>query len=129
MTITPELIVENIEKSLEFYTLYLDFKIIDKVPDKAPYLWVHLKKDDVTLMMQDINTTKEEFKDYIHSDISPILLYTKIKDKKTLDTIYNKIKEEIPNQLFKEQAETAYGTIEFGCYDYDKNRIIFSCNK
>lgn len=50
-TITPNLIVKDMEKSLHFYRDVLGFAVSQTVPDKAPFVFAWMKRDDANLFL------------------------------------------------------------------------------
>jgi catechol 2,3-dioxygenase-like lactoylglutathione lyase family enzyme len=48
--ITPEMLVEDMERSLAFYTEVLHFEVVVKFPDEAP-VFAQLKNGEVELML------------------------------------------------------------------------------
>lgn len=49
--ITPNLIVADIEASLRFYSDVLGFTVSQTVPDKAPFIFIWMKRDDAELFL------------------------------------------------------------------------------
>ena len=50
-TITPNLIVTDMEKSLHFYRDVLGFTVSQTVPDKAPFIFAWMKRDEANLFL------------------------------------------------------------------------------
>jgi len=49
--VTPNLVCVDIEKSLHFYRDLLGFTVSQTVPDKAPYFFAWMKRDDVDIFL------------------------------------------------------------------------------
>ncbi|HKW74504.1 MAG TPA: VOC family protein [Terriglobales bacterium] len=49
--ITPNLVVADIEASLRFYRDVLGFTVSQTVPDKAPFIFAWMKRDDAELFL------------------------------------------------------------------------------
>lgn len=50
-TITPNLIVTDMEKSLHFYRDVLGFAVSQTVPEKAPFIFAWMKREDANLFL------------------------------------------------------------------------------
>src|SRR5215210_2620014 len=60
-SITPNLLVRDVAKSLEFYRDVLGFTMGETVPDKAPFVFVWLKRDDVSVFINDIKAAEHDY--------------------------------------------------------------------
>ena len=49
--VTPNLVVANMEKSLTFYRDTLGFSVSQTVPDKAPFIFAWMKRDDADIFL------------------------------------------------------------------------------
>jgi lactoylglutathione lyase len=59
-SVTPNLIVRDIAKSLEFYRDVLGFTITMSVPDAAPYVFVGLERDGVPVFLNDVGAAAHD---------------------------------------------------------------------
>lgn len=50
-TITPNFIVTDMERSLHFYRDALGFAVSQTVPDKAPFIFAWMKRDEANLFL------------------------------------------------------------------------------
>ena len=55
--IVPELIVENVQRSIAFYTELLGFSLVLCAPEVGEPVWAEIKKDSCHLMFQEWQTT------------------------------------------------------------------------
>ncbi|MGH9383606.1 MAG: VOC family protein [Vicinamibacterales bacterium] len=60
-SVTPNLIVSDIERSSAFYRDVLGFSIKQTVPDAAPLVFVWLERDDVPVFLNDAKSAAAEF--------------------------------------------------------------------
>jgi catechol 2,3-dioxygenase-like lactoylglutathione lyase family enzyme len=60
-SITPNLIVRDVKKSTEFYRDVLGFTMGETVPDKEPFVFVWMKRDDVSVFLNDIKAVAHEY--------------------------------------------------------------------
>jgi uncharacterized glyoxalase superfamily protein PhnB len=58
-SITPNLIVSDVERSLSFYRDALDFSIVETVPQQAPFVFVMLVRDGINLFLNAKETAQE----------------------------------------------------------------------
>ena len=59
--ITPNLLVRDVKKSTEFYRDVLGFTMGETVPDKEPFVFVWMKRDDVSVFINDINAAAHDY--------------------------------------------------------------------
>ncbi len=60
-TLTPNLMVEDIGQTINYYHGVLSFKTLDKMAnDKGELIWAKLKKGDVEIMFQQEDSLKKE---------------------------------------------------------------------
>ena len=122
--IVNELVVKDINKTIEFYKKYLTFEIIET--DGNPISWVKMKKDNCTIMFETYEEVCNEIKNFPKMTETSNLIQFKYDSETDFMKLYNKFCDDnIP--LFMEIKKTEYGSLEFGILDPDKNMIILSC--
>jgi catechol 2,3-dioxygenase-like lactoylglutathione lyase family enzyme len=62
-SITPNLLVRDVKKSTEFYRDVLGFTMGETVPDKEPFVFVWMKRDEVSVFLNDINAAAHDYPD------------------------------------------------------------------
>ena len=60
-SITPNLLVRDVGKSTEFYRDVLGFTMGETVPEKEPFVFVWMKRDDVSVFINDINAAAHDY--------------------------------------------------------------------
>jgi catechol 2,3-dioxygenase-like lactoylglutathione lyase family enzyme len=60
-SVTPNLLVRDVAKSLTFYRDVLGFTLGETVPDKEPFVFVWMKKDDVSVFLNDIKAAAHDY--------------------------------------------------------------------
>lgn len=60
-SITPNLLVRDVKKSTEFYRDVLGFTMGDTVPDKEPFVFVWMKRDEVSVFLNDIKAAEHDY--------------------------------------------------------------------
>jgi catechol 2,3-dioxygenase-like lactoylglutathione lyase family enzyme len=60
-SITPNLLVRDVRKSTEFYRDVLGFTMGQTVPDQEPFVFVWMKRDDVSVFLNDITAAAHDY--------------------------------------------------------------------
>ena len=60
-SITPNLIVRDVAKSTAFYRDVLGFTVSETVPAAEPFVFVWLKRDEVSVFLNDINAAAHDY--------------------------------------------------------------------
>ena len=128
-TLTPNLAVVDIRKTVQFYCENLGFELVMAVPETQDgidqqlhedrvYVYAMLNKDNASLMFQRIDTLKEDIslfdKDTIGASVSFYM------QGKGIETFYEELKSK--NIPISEMRLTWYGIKEF--YIKDNNGYI-----
>ncbi|HOU83702.1 MAG TPA: VOC family protein [Spirochaetota bacterium] len=112
-SITPNLKINDIGKSLEFYEKILGFEIIMKVPDVNP-VWIMLKNGNAEIMLQQKESIEEEYPSLKEKESGALTFYTIVEDSEVL---YGKIKNNV--NIIHHIHITPYGRKEFSVTDPD----------
>jgi uncharacterized glyoxalase superfamily protein PhnB len=123
-TITTNIMVENVEKTMNFYCSMLGFESILTVPSEGDIFdFAILKKDNISIMLQSKESLVEEYPTLNTDKIVPsFTLYITVKD---IDKLY----KEITNKnvkLAKEMHKTFYGKKEFAIFDNNSNILTIA---
>jgi lactoylglutathione lyase len=121
-SLSPNVIVDDVNKTVDYYQSKIGFTLIASVPEKGTYNWAMMTRDGVTLMFQSLESLKEDM---------PSL---KIKEKGSLGTFF--IEMEGVDELYKslkgkadialEMRTTFYGKKEFGIKDLNGYFLVFA---
>ncbi len=122
--IINEFIVNEINKTIDFYKEYFDFKIVET--DGNPITWCKMKKGDCYIMFEEYREVCNEIPNFPEKVSSSNLIKFKLSSRKDIEILYKKIKDNHIS-IFMELKDTSYGSLEFGILDPDKNMIILSC--
>jgi uncharacterized glyoxalase superfamily protein PhnB len=60
-SITPNLLVRDVARSTAFYRDVLGFTMGETVPDKEPFVFVWMKRDEVSVFLNDIKAAVEDY--------------------------------------------------------------------
>lgn len=125
-TIIPEMIVQNIEKNIEFFTKYFNFTIKQKEVQKGKVKFVELVNGNNSLYLQAVEFTKLEFPKFKTKLNSSNLILFQYDNRNEFESLYEILKnKEIP--LYSEMKETDYGTREFVVLSPDNYLIEVWC--
>ncbi|MEJ0031190.1 MAG: VOC family protein [Bacteroidota bacterium] len=125
-SLSPNLIADSVNASVDFYTKNFGFTLITSVPDKGTYDWAMIQRDGVTLMFQSLKSLKEDM---------PSL---NLDRKGSLGTFFIKMNgiEELYESAKKAKLDIAlewrvtfYGMKEFGVKDPDGYYMVFAEDK
>ncbi|MCO6501404.1 MAG: VOC family protein [Vicingus serpentipes] len=122
-TITPNLMVNDVEETIEYYTDILGFTLLRTVPEEGKLDWAMVKRNDVVMMFQSSKSLKTKM--------------PRLQGEKPGGglTFYIKVDgiAELHNQLFDNEVEiiselesTFYDTIEFSIIDVNGYVLTFS---
>jgi catechol 2,3-dioxygenase-like lactoylglutathione lyase family enzyme len=62
-SVVPNLLVRDVAASTAFYRDVLGFTMGETVPDKAPFVFVWMKRDDVSVFLNDITAAAHDYPD------------------------------------------------------------------
>ncbi|MBP8083433.1 MAG: VOC family protein [Spirochaetes bacterium] len=113
ISITPNLKVNDISKSLAFYEKILGFETVMKVPEVNP-VWVMLKNENAEIMLQQKESIEEEYPSLKNKNSGALTFYTVVADS---ESFYNIIKDNV--SIIHHIHETPYGRKEFSVTDPD----------
>ncbi|TYP94801.1 putative conserved protein PhnB, glyoxalase superfamily [Fodinibius salinus] len=121
-SLSPNLMVEDVNKTTKFYTDILDFELLQTVPEEGNLEWALVQRDGVSLMFQKKESIRDEYPDLKNQKGGGALtFFIKVED---LEDLYQGIKDKV--NLIKDIHETFYGTKEFAIQDPNNFILTFS---
>jgi uncharacterized glyoxalase superfamily protein PhnB len=113
--ITPNLIVRDVLKSVEFYRDVLGFEVAMSVPETPPYVFAGMQSGDASLFLNDPHAAAEELPSMAGKPVGGTLtLYVEVAG---VDALYERLRERVPVVMpIKTQF---YGMREFAIEDPD----------
>jgi catechol 2,3-dioxygenase-like lactoylglutathione lyase family enzyme len=121
-SLTPNLIVADVERSLAFYRDVLGFSVEDMVPDASPYVFAIVRSGPVELFLNSPGPATKEYPLLAGRPIGGTLtLFIKIAG---IRAAYDTLKERL--NVVKPLEKTWYGVTEFACTDPDGYVITFA---
>lgn len=117
MRITPELVVDDVKKAVNFYQTFLNFKLVDKVEVENSYFWAKMESNDgsIEIMFIPLESASEEISELKkRNDVGRMILLLEVDN---IDYFYLKFKKTA--FVLKDLYKTDYGTTEFVIKDID----------
>lgn len=123
-TITTNIMVKNVKETIQFYEEKLGFKKRLSVPEEGEILnFAILKKDKVSIMIQEQKNLLEEYSTLQNESIIPTFtLFITVDD---VTKMYDELKSKVT--IAKELHKTFYGKEEFAIFDNNGNVLTISC--
>jgi uncharacterized glyoxalase superfamily protein PhnB len=118
--LTPNLKVENIKNTLNFYKEILDFQVVMVLPEKEP-IWALLQNNGFTIMFQQKKSFEEECPHLEKIQGGSFFLYIKISQ---LDSFYQNIKDKV--KIMKHPHVTSYKMKELAIEDCNGYFLVFA---
>lgn len=120
--ITPNLMVEDVERTVDFYKNVLGFYIVSAYPDTGKMDFAIVSLDSVDIMFQRKDNMIEELGQFQNTQIGGS--FTIHIDVRDIIMIYEKAV--LNARIVQELHQTAYGTKEFSIRDNNGYIITFS---
>jgi len=122
-SMTTNLMVESVKRSIAFYKDILGFSVTVTAPgENNDIIFAILSKDGLLLMLQEKNSLASEYPELGTDRIKPsITLYCTVED---LDALHEEIKAKYP--IYKGPYITFYGSKEFAILDPDGYALTFA---
>ena len=123
LNIINELVVANVQNSIQFYEN--NFNFTTEMKEGKPITWAQLKNNEAIIMLEDYNTVKSEISNYPSKVHNSNLIKFEYNELREIKELYKTLKQN-NIEFFMEYTETDYGKAEFGILDPDKNMILLS---
>jgi uncharacterized glyoxalase superfamily protein PhnB len=121
MKITPELLVEDLPKTLEFYTKNLDFHTVVAFPEDEPFFAL-IENDQAQIMLYKREPFAEEIAEFSDTAMGgSFVLYIDVAD---VQAVHDRLKLVAP--IIQPLHDTTYGTREFTCQDPNGYKLMFA---
>ena len=118
--LTPNLMVEDVERTLAFYRDVMDFGVVMTLPESAPFDFAIVQRDGLELMFQSRTSLSENVPALAGSPIGASqTFYIEVSG---ICDLYEQLREKV--EIVVDFHTTFYGTSEF--YFRDLNGYILS---
>lgn len=125
-SLTPNLMVNDVEETIEYYTDILGFTLLKTVPEVGVIDWAMVKRNDVVFMFQSAKSLKDELpKLKAQKPGGGLTFYIKV------DKITELHEELVDNEveIIADLESTFYDTLEFSIVDINGYILTFSEEK
>ena len=125
-SLTPNLMVNDVEETIEYYTDLLGFTLLRTVPEFGKLDWAMVKRNEVLIMFQSTKSLKNTLPRLKGEKPGGGLTFYIKTDKIT------ELHEELSDnnvEIISELESTFYGTIEFSIVDVNGYILTFSEEK
>lgn len=134
-SITLNLAVNDIASTIKYYQENFDFELqmlVDEsktifdteIKKELNYIWAMIHKDNVSIMLQSIESLKEDVGVFFDKIGASLTLYIEVEN---VDDLYVKIKDKV--SIYKEIDTTWYGQKEFYIKDINGYILGFASKK
>ena len=121
-SMSPNLMVDDVNSTLDFYVTILGFVKIMTVPETGKLDWAMVQNGAVTLMFQEKKNLKKEYPQLEKFEKGGgITFYISVTN---LQEFFNSIKDKV--NFVKEMHKTFYGATEFAIEDNNGYILTFS---
>jgi len=125
-TLTPNLMVSDVEETIEYYTDILGFTLLKHIPEEGKLDWAMVKRNDVVLMFQTIKSLTHNIPRLQGSKPGGGLTFyievdriTELHEQLSTDGV----------EIISDIESTFYDTIEFSILDINGYILTFSEDK
>ena len=126
--VVPNLVVSDIDRSTAFYRDVLGFSIVQTVPDSAPFVFVWLKRDEVSVFLNAAPAVRKEHP--AMASRAPggtnTMFFTMEAETPAagIDALFERVRPKA--RVFMPLKDQFYGMREFGIEDPDGHAIFFA---
>ena len=121
-SITPNLLVRDVAKSTAFYRDVLGFTMGETVPEKEPFVFVWMKRDDVSVFLNDITAAAHDYPEA--AKLPPGGTATMFFIVSGVDAYYDQVASKA--KVIMPIKTQFYGMREFAVTDPDGHIITFA---
>ena len=121
-SLTPILIVQSVDRAVDFYRDVLGFDVVNRMPQSGRADWALLRLDDVEIMLEDEIAVAQDLSEYDVGRIgASVIFYIEVSDVRGL---HSRLRERI--KLTRDLHATPYGANEFTMRDLNGYYLTFS---
>ena len=121
-SMSPNLMVHDVNKTIEYYKNLFDFQLIMSVPEKGQFEWAMMKNGNVTIMFQEKESLSKELTSLQNKPLDATMnLYFQTNN---IEGLYEKVKK--TEKIAIELGTTFYGSKEFTMKDLNGYFLTFA---
>lgn len=121
-SLTPNLIVDDVNETIDFYQNIIGFEMVSSVPEKGKLNWAMMKNGDTTLMFQSRESIENELP--LLNDLPSGGAFTLFIIVDDVLALFEKVKSEVI--IIQDVHTTFYDMIEFSLTDLNGVIITFA---
>jgi lactoylglutathione lyase len=121
-SLTPNLMVPDVNQTIDFYREHLGFELNMSVPETGRFDWASIKAGDVEIMLQAESSLAGEIPALKDADIGGSL--TLFIQMEGIQALYERVKGRVT--IVQEMHTTFYGTREFAIQDLNGYMLAFA---
>lgn len=120
--LTPNIMVEDVNNTIEFYQKVLGFEVLVTVPEEGQFAWAMLKRDTIEMMFQSRTSLGEEIPALQQKEIGGSLtFYIEVEN---VEGLYEHLKGSVT--IVQDMHKTFYGAQEFAIQDCNNFILTFA---
>lgn len=120
--LTLNMMVEDVNATVEFYRTVLGFDLVMTVPDSGRLDWALVQRDDVEMMFQARQSLVEDLPQFQDRPVGGALTF--YLDVEGVEGLYERLRANV--HVVKALHETFYGTREFAIEDINGFILTFA---
>ena len=126
--VTPNLIVSDIDRSTVFYRDVLGFSVVTSVPDQAPFVFVWLRRDGVSVFLNVLAGMKDDVAELGTQKIGGTNTMFMTLEAESVDQGIDAMFRSVEGKarVVMPLKDQFYGMREFGIVDPDGYVIFFA---
>ncbi len=120
--LTPNMMVENVNETVNFYRDVLGFNLVMNVPDSGSFDWALMKRGEVEMMFQARASLTEDLPLFKELPLGGALTF--YIDMRGVDALYDQIRSQVT--VVRDPQTIFYGTREFTIEDCNGFILTFA---
>ena len=125
-SLTPNIMVKDVNQTLEYYKNILGFEIVDTNPVKGQMEWGFVKKGKAGLMFQELSSLRTEYPSLSSTPLGGAMTFY-VLVQEDIESWFMELEGKV--KVIKELNTTFYGTKEFAIEDINGFILTFSERK
>ena len=121
-SLTPNIMVEDVNETIKYYEKFLEFKKVMTVPEEGQLDWAMIGRDGVTLMLQKRKSIVGEYPKFNEQTVGgTVVFYVSVKN---IEELYQTLEDQVT--IYIKLHKTFYGRKEFAIEDCNGYVITFA---
>lgn len=120
--LTPNMMVDNVDETVDFYRNVLGFDLVMTVPENGPFDWALMKRGTVEVMFQTRASLTEALPLFKERPLGGALTF--YIDMRGVEALYEQVRSQVT--VVQDLQTTFYGTREFAIEDCNGFILTFA---